>query len=158
MVLIPDSQSDGWISTDPKQHVRIWSQANQAHGGDLVPLIKMLKAWNKLHSALFRSFHLELIVLNVLNGVTISDFPSGLRYVFDKARDLIEYQISDPAGYGDDVGRYLDTREKIKAAVNRLDAACERALAAERFAAEGKMKSAYQKWGALFGGYFPTYG
>ena len=45
--LIPNSISRTWIPTDPKEHVRLVSEANQAHNGDLVPLIKMIKAWNK---------------------------------------------------------------------------------------------------------------
>ena len=101
--VIPNSRTEGWIETDPKRHIAIWSEANQANGGNLVPLIKMIKAWNRTHSALFRSFHLELIVLHALNGITISDFPSGVRFVFDKARALARLQIPDPAGYGDNV-------------------------------------------------------
>jgi tRNA nucleotidyltransferase (CCA-adding enzyme) len=32
--LIPDSVMSRWISTDPKKHVQIWSDANQVHCGD----------------------------------------------------------------------------------------------------------------------------
>ena len=83
--LIPNSVLRQWIATDPKKHIEIWSAANRAHDSNLVPLIKMLKGWNKRHSALLRSFHLEVLILQILNNVTISDFPSGVRYVFDKA-------------------------------------------------------------------------
>ena len=86
--LIPDAGLGRWIETDPKRHVDLWSASNNAHNGDLVPLIKMVKGWNKSRK-LFRSFHLEVLTRSVLEGVRISDFPSGLRFVFDKARGKI---------------------------------------------------------------------
>ena len=60
--LIPDSQRGRWLETDPKKHVDIWSAANKTHKGNLVPLIKMLKGWNKSRGVL-RSFHLETLAL-----------------------------------------------------------------------------------------------
>lgn len=57
--LIPGSIQKRWIETDPKRHVEIWTEANKKHGYKLVPIIKMVKAWNKLHSELLRSFSLE---------------------------------------------------------------------------------------------------
>src|SRR5690348_8471309 len=59
--LIPDAPLGRWISTNPKTHIDIWQDANKAHNGDLVPVIKMIKGWNVKHSWLLRSFHLETI-------------------------------------------------------------------------------------------------
>jgi hypothetical protein len=155
--VIPNSNTGGWIETDPKKHIQIWSAANKANNGNLIPLIKMVKTWNRTHSALFRSFHLELLVLHALNGVTISDFPSGVRFVFDKARELVRYTIPDPAGFGDNVGGYLNTPQKLQDVIDHLDTAYERASLAEQLAADGNISAAYQKWGILFRGYFPIY-
>ena len=33
----------------------MFSYANAGHGGNLVPLMKMIKAWNKTHGSLFTS-------------------------------------------------------------------------------------------------------
>jgi hypothetical protein len=156
--LIPDSSRQRWISTDPKKHIEIWQAANKSHSGDLIPLMKMIKGWNVRHSSLLRSFHLETIVLNVLDGITITDFPSGTRYVFDKARAKIPYQLSDPAGYGGDVGAYISTQQDIKDVVGRLDAAYTKAVEAEQFAVQGKIDQAISKWRIIFGDYFPSYG
>lgn len=82
--LTPDSILKRWIATDPKKHVEIWDQANRNHSYNLRPLIKMIKCWNRENGKLFRSFHLEVLVLTVLKDVKISDFPSGARFVFDK--------------------------------------------------------------------------
>lgn len=156
--LIPDSVLKRWISTDPKKHIEIWSAANKAHNDDLVPLIKMIKAWNKTHSALLHSFHLETLILETLNNVTISSYPSGARYVFDKARTKVLLPISDPAGYDGDVGAYLDSSNKKAEVVSRLETAYQRAVDAENLEKQGKISDAYVKWRLVFGDYFPSYG
>lgn len=156
--LIPDSVNSCWISTDPKKHVEIWSAANKAHNGDLIPLIKMIKDWNRKHSSLLRSFHLETMVMNILNNVTISDFPSGVRFVFDKLRQEVKKVTKDPSGYGGNLAGYLNTQQKIDDVVSRLETAYNRAVEAERLDKEGKVSAAVDKWRMTFGDYFPAYG
>ena len=58
--LIPNSVTQSWISTDPKKHVELMRDSNLAHNGDLVPLVRMIKGWNKCISDHFRAFHLEV--------------------------------------------------------------------------------------------------
>lgn len=156
--LIPNSITQSWLSTDPEQHVQIWSAANQTHAEDFVPLIKMLKAWNRSTSSFLRSFHLETMGLQILNNVTISDFPSGARYVFDKGREYVTKKNPDPAGYGDDVGAYLNTEDKVKNAVSRFETAYTRAIKAEDLARRGHVSDAVNMWRMVFGDYFPAYG
>lgn len=156
--LIPNSITQSWISTDPKKHVEISNQSNTAHNGDYVPLVKMIKGWNMSNGSFFRSFHLEVLALEIFSNVTISDFPSGVRFYFDKARSLITGKNLDPAGYGGDVGDYLNTREKVDEAVSRIQRAYETALKAESFEGQGYVHSAIDKWKVIFGDYFPSYG
>jgi hypothetical protein len=154
--LIPDTGLGRWISTDPKKHVEIWSAANKSHNGNLAPLLKMLKGWNQSR-ALFKSFHLETIALNALNNVRIDCFPSGLRYVFDKARTKIRVKLPDPAGYGDDVGAHVNTEAAMQNLISRLEWAHARALEAEQLAAAGRIEEAFAKWALLLKDYFPAY-
>ena len=156
--LIPNSITQSWLSTDPKQHVQIWSAANQIHAGNFVPLIKMLKAWNRSTNSFLRSFHLETMGLQILNNVTISDFPSGARYFFDKGREYVTKKNPDPAVYGDDVGAYLNTEDKIKDAASRFETAYTRAIKAEDLAQRGQVSEAVKMWRMVFGDYFPAYG
>lgn len=156
--LIPNSVNKSWISTDPKKHVEIMTEANKAHNGDLVPLIKMIKAWNLNNKKFFGSFHLEVLALSILQGVTISDFPSGVRFYFDKGRSLISQKNPDPAGYGSDVGHYLNTHDKIQEGVAKFELAYNRSIKAEDFASRGNLKEAVNMWIQIFGDYFPTYG
>lgn len=156
--LIPNSISQSWIPTDPKKHVDIMSTSNMAHNGDMVPLVKMIKGWNKNIGSFFMSFHLETLALSILNNVTISNFSSGMRFYFDKGKDLVSKQNSDPAGFGGDVGAYLSTREKINNAVGKFQLAYERAVKAEEYDSRGFVRDAFEMWEKIFGDYFPAYG
>lgn len=156
--LIPNSLTQAWLSTDPKKHVEIWTAANRNHNADLVPLMKMLKSWNRATSTFLRSFHLETMALQIFDNVTISDFPSGARYFFDKGKDYVTKKNPDPAGYDGDVGGYLNTEEKIKNAVSRFETAHTRALKAEDFASRSYVADAVDMWRMIFGDYFPAYG
>lgn len=157
-LLIPDTIKGRWISTDPKKHVDIWSDANAKHNGDLVPLIKMMKCWNREHSGLLRSFHLEAMLLELLNNVTISSFSSGARWLFDKMRAKVKQAVNDPTDYGGNLGDYLDTQQKIDEVVSRLETAYKRAVDAEDLEKQGKTAQAVEKWRLIFGDYFPAYG
>lgn len=154
--LIPDTSGPRWISTDPKRHVEIWSEANKAHNGDLVPLLKMLKAWNASRN-LLTSFHLETLTLSVIDKVTISSFPSGIRFFFDKARAKIRTNLADPAGYSDDVAQHVNTLDQINTIVKRMDWALARAREAEQLADAGKITDAFAKWAQLMPNHFPAY-
>ena len=156
--LIPSSITQSWLSTDPNSHVQLIAEANARHNGSLVPLIKMIKGWNRSSGDYFRSFHLEVLTMVILNDVRISDYPSGVRYVFDKARQLVTQRNPDPAGYGDDVGQYLNTQTKIQEAVSKFQLAYDRAVKAEDLARQGLIADASDIWRRIFGDYFPAYG
>ena len=156
--LIPNSISNTWISTNPKIHTDLIKNSNTIHNGDFVPLIKMIKSWNRNSGEYFNSFHLEALALKILEGVTITDYPSGVRYFFDKSRDWMNKQLPDPSGYEGDIGLYINTTEKIQEAYNKLQLAYERALKAESYASSGQIKNAIDMWIKIFGDYFPIYG
>ncbi len=156
--LIPNSIRQVWLSTDPKKHVTIMNESNSKHNEDMVPLVKMIKGWNKNVGSFFMSFHLEVLALSVLNNVTISSFPSAVRFYFDKGKDLINKQNIDPAGLGGDVGAYLNTKEKIQEAVDKFQLAYERSIKAEEYESRGYIQEAIETWRKVFGDYFPAYG
>lgn len=155
--LIPDANMKRWLATDPKKHVELWSTSNKEHEGSLVPLIKMLKCWNRQRGGRLRSFHLEVLVRNVLAGVTITDYPSGARFVFDKIRSKVWSKVADPAGYSDDVAPYL-LKADADNVINDLDHAYRCALTAEYNLNLGLIKTAIEGWRYIFGDQFPTYG
>lgn len=40
----------------------------------------------------------------------LSDYASGMRYVFDKGISLVQRKLADPAGYRDDVAEHVNTQ------------------------------------------------
>ena len=118
----------------------------------------MIKGWNKNINSYFSSFHLEVLALQILDNVTISDFSSGTRYFFDKGRLLISQNNFDPAGYGRDIGSYINTQEKIQEAVAKFQLAYDRAVKAEDYARRYCIEDAINMWVKIFGNYFPAYG
>lgn len=154
--LIPSTIGNQWISTDPRKHVEIFANANREHEGDLVPLIKMIKAWNRSIDQFFNSFHLEVLALDILNNVNINNFHSGMRYYFDHGRAKVKVQNLDPAGYSGDVGYYLNS--KLSDAESRFETAYKRAIKAEEYEKKGKTSDAVNEWKKIFGSSFPSYG
>lgn len=152
--VIPNALTQSWISTDPTKHDRILKEADEAHHQMLVPLIRMIKAWNRCSGSFFTSFHLEVLALEVLNGATIADFPSGVRLFFDRARDAVAGSTPDPAGFDNDIADYLGTPGRISEAKKRLAAAYEIASRAERQDTKSE-HTANHLWRQLFSNYFP---
>jgi len=155
--LIPNSVQKTWIATNPKTHVDIMIEKNKNHGGDLVPIVKMIKGWNRNIKYSFVSFRLELLAIEIFENVTISNYSSGMRYFFDKGRDRIKYKANDPVPYGGEISglRNITTQEE---AVSRFETAYNRAVNAEQYYKNGKIENAVCEWKKIFGDYFPAYG
>ncbi len=154
--LIPDSSAGAWVSTNPDAHATLLTTRNKAHAGDLVPLIKMIKGWNRTHGGRFVGFYLELLTGAILENVTISDLASGVRYVFDKGREKVKFKQRDPADYGGQVNGLA--RGTVDEAVQSFASAYNSAVRAEAHASTGNVRAAIAEWKALFGDYFPAYG
>ncbi len=155
--LIPDSIMKRWISTNPKQHISLWSDLNRERNGYFIPVVKMLKCWNRSHSAKFRSFHLECVARSIFNMAGIKNYPSAIKYFFDQARWHFTH-VADPAGYGGNVADYLDTQAKKDEIIIRLESASTKATEAIDYATAGYNELAFDKWRIIFGDYFPAYG
>jgi hypothetical protein len=155
--LIGDANAGVWISTDPTKHYDVLANANKTHDGDLVPLAKMIKGWNRSAGNPLIPFYLEMMTDEVLRGVKISNFPSGVRFVLDKGRERVKKKIIDPAGYGNQINS-LKEAKSVEAAVAKVTTAHAAAVNAEQFDAAGKPQAAIAEWKKVFGDYFPAYG
>jgi hypothetical protein len=154
--IIPNTITRSWIPTNPQKHIELWSRRNEANNGNLVPLIKMIKAWNQVHGKLLTSFHLECLILKIMKYETIRNFPSAIRIVFENAKESFQH-VHDPI-MDISVSSYLDTQEKVNTIADQLQLAYGRAKNAEVWVKKGNMEDAFYYWGKLFGQYFPVYG
>jgi hypothetical protein len=155
--LIPNSNTGAWIETDPTVHATVLTAANGSHNGDLVPLVKMMRAWNRAGNRGFVGFYLELMTIDILTNVTISNFHSGMRYVFFHGQEKVKLKQRDPAGLNNWVNgiRNIPTVEE---AVTTFATAYNTALGAEQLAQGNRIREATDEWRKIFGDYFPSYG
>jgi hypothetical protein len=155
--LIPNTINKIWIETNPKVHVDVMINENRKHNDYLVPIVKMIKGWNRNINNAFVSFYLELLAIKIFSNVNISDYPSGMRYFFDKGREKIKYKINDPVEYGGQINGLRNCRN-VEEAVKRFDTAYSRAIKAEKYANNGNTENAVNEWKKILGDYFPAYG
>lgn len=154
--LIPDASAGSWISTDPTVHTDVMIASNAAHHGDLVPVAKMIKGWNKANGSGLSGLYLELMTREVLTNITISDDPSAVRFVLGKGVERVALKVVDPAGFSNQIAPLKTI--SLATAVERFRAAYNSALAAEQAEKQGNTRLAFSHWKAVFGHYFPAYG
>jgi hypothetical protein len=151
--LIPDARRQRWVSTDPDKQIEIWTSANEMQGDKLIPLIKMIKAWNKRQNKLLRSFHLESLALQVFTGVPVAEYWHALADFFVRAAQHVDY-VPDPSGQGGNLAYYLDF-SRAHVVKDRMKEARWRAIEAITLDDFGKTDRAFAKWRDIFGDYFP---
>ena len=133
------------------------SNENDKHDGNLIPIVKMIKGWNKNINHAYVSFYLELLAIEIFTNVTISDYSSGMRYFFDKGREAIKNNVKDPVEYGGQING-LDNVSTVEEAVSRFETAYNIVKKAEEYEKNGDTESAIGEWKKIFSDYFPSYG
>lgn len=154
---IPDTRLGRWIATNPKEHERQISYANQNVCGQwLVPLVKLLKLWNQEHGRVLTGFHLEVMAFRALQH-TPENAREGLAFLFGALATAVRYRTPDPWPRGLDIDEYLAATKRERAA-DRLAEAAEIALAALAAEKAGDLDAAHWGWHQLFGGRYPEAG
>ena len=152
---IPDRHLGKWIGTDPGIHAEKATAKNKELDGKWVPLVKMLKSWNRsAGKPISPSFLLEVMALDLVDG-PFRSYPSEVRRFFAAALDGVMQDWPDPAGFGPPVSDQM-TKDKRDAAVKALRDAEMTAAYAARFEQQGKNGDALALWCEIMGKYFPT--
>lgn len=152
---IPDDTLGTWIKTDPEIHAEEATAKNKALAGGWVPLVKMLKSWNRANGkSITPSYLVEVMALELVDG-PFSTFPDEARRFFAAAQATIADDWPDPAGLGPPVSDEMTqqlcatARQKLREA----EIAATRAFRAEQQGAEGE---AVRIWKEIFGEFFPS--
>jgi hypothetical protein len=151
---IPDATLGSWIKTNPEVHSEKSTAKNKDLGGNWVPLVKMLKGWNRAAGKPIRpSFLVEVMALELVDG-PFNNYPDEARRFFAAAASSIADDWPDPAGLGPPVSDEM-TSNLCATAGQQLKAA--EALAARAFRADqqGRQGEALDLWKEIFGTYFP---
>lgn len=160
---IPDSVRQQWVPTNPFTFAERIAALNAAMGGTFVPLIKMIKGWNREVGWPIRSFHLECLLYGHCRTWTQSyTYSSMVEHFFQSLPNYLGGTTHDPV-MGDRVDTYLDNN----ANPTRRQAAIEKANRAataskEAYGYEQKYSDypsyAIGAWKGLLGTFFPNYG
>lgn len=151
---IPDDILSEWIQTDPTVHQKKATENNKRHDDKWVPLVKMLKAWNREHGKPIKpSFLVEVMAIDLVDP-PFNNYPHEIRAFFAAAMDEIENGWPDPAGHGPPVSDQMDTG-RCEQAKKKLREAEVLAARADRAESQGKNGDALKIWREILGSYFP---
>ena len=152
---IPDRDLGEWIKTNPDTHKAKATAKNKELDGKWVPLVKMLKRWNRsADKPISPSFLVEVMAIELVDP-PFTNYPSEIRRFFAAALDGILQDWPDPAGLGPPVSDQM-TPHKRQTAVAALRAAEVKAARAVRLEQQGKNGEALALWHKVMGKYFPT--
>lgn len=153
---IADPTKSGWMSTDPKLHATMATDANKTFSNEWKPLVKMVKAWNRnLAEPVAPSFLIEVLALKLIRGPWTGAYPRELRAFFAAAAERISESWLDPAGLGSPVSDQLHldayALEAARTALQDAERQCGEAIRLERTSGSGAANDAWQRlFGPLF--------
>ncbi len=156
---IPDTTKKAWIQTDPISFAEAITTVNKQMDDKFIPLIKMVKGWNREVGWPIRSFHLECIMYHRYKSYNQGyTYPSMLRWFFDKLPEYLNQYCYEPIR-GERVDSYMAGDDLTKA-INKAKRAAQKSKTAMEYEENypDKPKYAIDEWEELLGEFFPTYG
>jgi len=152
---VPDMTSGKWLPARPRKHASALADLDAKYDSHFKPLIRMIKQWNKVHSDLMESYHIEVLAMQCLSS-SLADYSWSTFQFFDMAIPLVEKSLPYEGGYADDYLTVSVRQEVLK----RLRTARDQARIAWSLTYDSKVshKEAIAIWGNIFGDKFPAYG
>ena len=151
---IPDKVTGTWIKTNPETHKKQATAKNKELDGRWVPLVKMVKGWNRANGkALKPSFLIEVMAEELVEA-PFSNYPDEVRNFFAAMEANLGRAWPDPAGLGPPVSDQM-TAERIAEARKSLQDAQLKATLARRAEETGRQGDALRIWREVLGDYFP---
>src|SRR2546427_72883 len=152
---IPDDDLGQWVKSDPEAHKEQATKKNDSLNGNWVPLVKMIKRWNREAGKPIKpSFLIEVMALKLVDP-PFNSCPDEIRRFFAAAADRLDESWPDPAGFGPPVSDQMDqTRcNKAREALRAAEVKAARAFRAEQ---QGRQGEALSLWREILGSDFPT--
>jgi SMODS domain-containing protein len=152
---IPDRILGKWIKTDPDVHAEKSTATNKALDGKWVPLVKMLKRWNRSAGGPIKPSFLIEVMAHDLVDPPFTTYVREVQRFFAAVPAVLFGPWPDPAGFGPPVSDQM-TPDLITKAISALRTAEKNASLAVRLDAQGKTSEALALWRDIMGRYFPT--
>ena len=143
------------VESNPKLHGSNLTSANETSesGGikRLVPIVKLLKFWKREKCDYVKSFHLEMLAVDILGDEEISSYSQGLAKFFANAeQNLQSAGTKDPANEDNIIDEYLDddgTRAKLLGLISEENKVAKNAIRLEN---EEKNDESVKEWKEIF--------
>jgi Second Messenger Oligonucleotide or Dinucleotide Synthetase domain len=151
---IPDKITGTWIKTNPHKHKEQATAKNKALDGCWVPLVKMVRGWNRASGRPIKPSFLIEVMAQELVEPPFSTYADEVRNFFAAAEANIGRAWADPANLGPPVSDQM-TPAFIAEARKALQEAQRKATLAFRAEATGRQGDALRIWREILGDYFP---
>jgi hypothetical protein len=136
-------------------HAEKSTAKNKTLDGKWVPLVKMIKRWNRSSGSPIKpSFLIEVMAHDLVNA-PFSSYPREVQSFFAAVPTVLRGPWPDPAGFGPPVSDQM-TPDLAAKAIAALRQAEKKTSLAMRRAAEGNQGEALALWAEIMGRYFPT--
>ncbi len=159
---IPGPGCKSWVQCYPHVPNKWLSSSNHYNNEKFIPLIKILKQWNRANKLGLKSFHLELLTAMVFNNVSgIISYPQGVYEWMYSVSQWIhsgDYPfVLEPGKSYTYVDQYLyDNRVRLRVVRKKLEIGLRKAEVAYEEWLKGKEMRAKGLWRQMFGDMFPA--
>ncbi|MBI9077335.1 MAG: hypothetical protein JEZ02_18145 [Desulfatibacillum sp.] len=159
---VPAPGSREWMQCYPNAPSKWLSSSNQVNNKMFIPLIKILKQWNRKNKIGLKSFHLELLTERVFNAITeIKSYPQG---IFDWLYCVTIWISENNSPFIPEPGhayKYVDeylyqNRMQLTRMRKKLEMSLKKAERAYDFYVRGSNIAANRSYNNLFGSMFPS--
>jgi len=146
----------GWMQSSPSTHNAYVRDENKRLNQKLKPLIRFLKAWKYFRDVPISSFYLELRATKWMETETSIVYDIDVATIFRKLDLCGLAAMQDPKGISGYVQACSSEANK-KDALSKLSTALTRAQKAREAESNGDTRTAFDWWGKVFAGQFPSY-
>lgn len=146
----------GWRRSSPDIHNTYIREIDMKLGGKVKPLISLVKAWNYYHSALIRSFYLEIYVAQYAAHKKSLVFSRDVETILKMLRQNQLAAFKDPKGITQSIVPCFSEAQKSHA-LAKLEFACTWAEKAQEAETAGRISDAFHGWNRVFARKFPSY-
>ena len=154
--VIADIKKSKWIKTNPHNFYYALDDANFRHKGLLLPVIRIIKHWNRRNGNWFNDYYLELLATEALSDTKAMNYIHAIKHIFRKAIRLVVFSINDPVDSGSQMEGLKDVFKMVEAMLSFQE--CHGLIvSAEHLEEQGDLISAYREWRKIFAEDFPSY-
>ncbi|HTB53207.1 MAG TPA: hypothetical protein VK718_10585 [Ferruginibacter sp.] len=141
--LIPNSDLSGWIFSNPVKHSDALTEVNKKNN-KVIPLIRIIKYWNKENKKIIPSFHIEEIAISIFSAAQFSNFEEGIYHWFHNVQTFLA------SAKFNNKTEYDEAKNKLEKAKNKIDEANR------LYNVDNKESEAIKIYKEVFGDKFPT--